>query len=231
MPTPLTGSKEFLDESDALFLCSYHGAAAGFVLLRLLQLLFLRCQSLPQRVQRFAGGQLCQVLKLAVGQPCGMKDKTDIRCLGGWDVSQGSTAGLYTFLVTVDYAVLDGRHGDLRGDRQRVCLIPQESGLLATNEHATAFTVEPVRAGHVELIAAVHRFAVGIVADEPPQSGKTLRSGLHINHALQNAAHIVSRFDDALELEHVLVGVAPDGSSIGVPCIFGQIFQADPIPA
>jgi hypothetical protein len=110
------------------------------------------------------------------------------------------------------------------------CSPPQPS-LLAPNEHATPGTVEPVRAGHVELIAAVHGLTVGIIADEPPQGCKALRSGLHINHALQDAAHIVSRFDDAMELEHVLVGVAPDGSGIGVPCIVRQIFQTDPIPA
>src|SRR5712692_3609791 len=223
MPLPLTASQELLDESDPLFLRSYHCTTASFVLHRLFKLLFMCCQRLPQRVQRIAGGKLCQFLKLEVGKSLGMEDQTDIWRLGSWDASQGGPAGFYPLLVSVDHTFLDGCHGDFRCDRQRICSFLQKSGFFAANEHATACTVEPVRTRNVELIAAEHRLAIGIIANEPAEGGEALSRSLHINQAFKDPAHIVSRFDDAVELDHVLIGVAPDGPGIRVPRIGCEI--------
>jgi hypothetical protein len=52
----------------------------------------------------------------------------------------------------------------------------------------------------VDLIGAVLRFPVSVVANEPAQSWQTLRSGLDINNPFNNAAEIVGVFDDVMEL-------------------------------
>src|SRR5216684_8546778 len=107
----------------------------------------------------------------------------------------------------------------------------QESGLLPANEHPAPFTIEPMRTSNVELIATVHRLPIGIIADKPSQGRNPLGCGLHVYDPFNDATHIVSVTDDAMELERMLSRVAPDGSGIGMPCILSKIIQAHPSSA
>ena len=109
--------------------------------------------------------------------------------------------------------------------------LSQEPGLLAPNEHATAFAVESVRAGHIDLIATVHRLTIGIIANKPAERRQALRSRLQINRSLHDPAEIIGILNDLMELKRILVGVAPNGPSISMACILSEIIQANPIPA
>src|SRR5690348_16711172 len=104
----------------------------------------------------------------------------------------------------------------------------EESGLLPTNEHATAFTIQSVGAGNVELVATVHWFSIRIIADKPAQGRNPLGCRLHIHHSFDDTAHIVSIANDSVELEGMLPRVTSDCSGIRVPRILGQILQAHP---
>src|SRR5213083_2047880 len=106
----------------------------------------------------------------------------------------------------------------------------QEPSLLPTNEHATAFTIQSVGTRNVKLIATVHRFAIGVVANEPAQGGNTLGCRLHIHHSFNDPTHIISIANDSMELEGMLPCITPDRSGICVPCILGQVLQAHSSP-
>jgi hypothetical protein len=79
--------------------------------------------------------------------------------------------------------------------------------------------------GHVELITAVHRLAISIVANEPPQGRYPLGYGLDIDNPFDDSTHIVSIANDLMEVKGLLPRVAPDRAGIGMTGIFGQIIQ------
>src|SRR6266700_1848937 len=143
----------------------------------------------------------------------------DIWCLRCWDLLQSCPTSFYSLLIPFDQAFLNGCHGYLRCDRQRVSPFREQPGLLATNEHATAFTIKAVRTCHVELIPTVHGFPISIIANEPPEGRETSESSLHIDHSFNDAADIVRIPNDPMELEWVLPSVAPDRSMIDMSCV------------
>src|SRR5258708_642068 len=106
----------------------------------------------------------------------------------------------------------------------------EEPGLLPANEHTTAFTIQAVGTWNVPLIGTVHRFTIGVVANEPAQGGNTLGCRLHIHHSFNDTTHIISVTNDAMELEGMLPCVMPDRSGIRVPCILGQVLQTHSSP-
>ena len=49
-----------------------------------------------------------------------------------------------------------------------------------------------MRTSNVELVATVHRFPIGIIADTPAQGRNPSGRGLHVYHPFNDATHIVS---------------------------------------
>src|SRR5258708_13393858 len=95
----------------------------------------------------------------------------------------------------------------------------QESGLLPANEHPASFTIEPMRTSNVELVATVHRFPIGIIADKPAQGRNPLGCGLHVYDPFNDATHIVSVPVDAMELNRMLSRVRPDVPGFAFPSL------------
>src|SRR6266487_6856665 len=163
------------------------------------------------------------MVQVFVAQPFWIENELKIRYLRCWHLLQGKSACLCFQLAAMHHTFLERGHRHLGGNRQGVLPFVQQPGLLPTNEHATFWAIEPVRAGMIDLISTVHWLGVGIVADKPPQGWQSLGSSLDLDDPLKQTTHLISILDDPMELEIILPGVASDGFTVCMSCVLSEI--------
>src|SRR5215469_7294932 len=79
----------------------------------------------------------------------------------------------------------------------------------------------------IDLVGAVLRFPISIIADEPAKCRQSTSCRLDVDHAFNDPAHIVSIANDSMQMKRLLSDVPSDRSVVGMPSIFSQIIQAN----